>query len=123
MITSASPFFGLWTDLTKSSGDRFDVVLSKDAQRHLRKLGPEFQQRAQKVLGRVHGASMADPNPHLSRMNDNQHKQVGLDPKLGVGYTLGDYRVRMMGQLQGDKLTVFYAGTREDSKHTGRSAR
>lgn len=123
MISPSSPFFQLQERLCKSSGPTFDVVLNDKAHAHMKDLGPEERKRAQKIINRVHGSPISAPNPHVSRMNENQHVQVGLDPRARNGYTLGDYRIRMMGRLDGQKMTVFYVGTREDSKHTGRSRR
>jgi mRNA-degrading endonuclease RelE of RelBE toxin-antitoxin system len=126
VIDPSSPFFELYTALRKAFGNdapRFNISFDPKAQKLLRKMGPEEQNRVKRVLGRVHNTPVHVPNPHLTRMNENQHIQVGLDPAKRNGYTLGDYRVRMMGTLDGHEMTVFHVGTREDSKHTGRTAR
>jgi mRNA-degrading endonuclease RelE of RelBE toxin-antitoxin system len=127
MIDPTSPFFGLYQALRKALGgddpQRFHVELDPKAQKLLRKMGPEEQTRVKKVIGKVHGTPLNVPNPHLTRMNENQHVQVGLDPAKRNGYTMGDYRVRLMGTLDVHKMTVFHVGTREDSKHTGRTSR
>lgn len=125
MVDVGSPFFRLYQALLKSMGpdQQFHVELDAKAQKLLRKMGPEGQNRVKKIISKVHGTSLTEPNPHVTRMDEPQHVQVGLDPSKRNGYTLGDYRVRMMGVLNGNKMTVFHVGTREESKHTGRTAR
>lgn len=126
MVQLGSPFYALWETIAKSlsgKSDLFHVELDERAQKQLKKLGPEERKRALRVIGKVHGTPVSDPNQHVTRLNESQHKNVGLDPASRSGYTLGDYRIRMMGQLTGNKMRVFDVGTREDSKHTGRTAR
>jgi mRNA-degrading endonuclease RelE of RelBE toxin-antitoxin system len=125
MIDLASPFYALYETLWKSweTSPTFEVSFDERAEKMMRKLGPEFQRRAKKVISGVHGQPVAAPNPYLTRMNENQHTQTGLDWQRREGYTLGDYRVRMIGRLDGHRMTILHVGTREDSKHTGRSAR
>lgn len=125
MIALGSPFHGLYESLYKSWEDSpvFHVSLDPRAEKQMKKLGPDFQERARKVIGKVHGHPVAAPHPLVTRMNENQHNQTGLDWGRREGYTLGDYRIRMIGKLDGHRMTILHIGTREDSKHTGRTAR
>lgn len=125
MIRPGSPFFQLYADLKKSQDNapRYEVELHPKAEKLLRKMGAEEQGRAKKIMARVHGHPVDQPHPMMDRMNENQHNQTGLDWSKRNGYTLGDYRIRLMASLEGNKMTVFHVGTRESSKHTGRTAR
>lgn len=124
MVDLRSPFYSLWSSLFKSNGQKlFHVEMNDQALKQFGKMGSEEQKRVHKVIGRVHGTPVNVANPHMTRLNESQHLKVGLDPEKRNGYTLGDYRVRMMGELNGHRLTIFDVGTRESSKHTGRTAR
>lgn len=125
-MRSVSPFSAIWATLAKGgqgpSPRVFHVQLSGKAQKQMAKLGPDFQGRVKKVIARVHNTPIDQPNLYLTKLTENQHKNVGL-PHGSTGFSIGDYRSRMLGVLDGHVMTILDVGTREDSKHTGRTPR
>lgn len=120
-----SPFFGLYEALLKSEFGRprvYQVEFHPDAVKQLKKLGPEFQKRAQKIAGQVHGSPATEHNPHLRPLAPHEMASAGFGTGAKAGYLMKDYRTRMIGFREGDRINVVYVGTREDNVH-GRSVR
>ena len=111
--------------LRKALGESvgFHVELDKAALKQMDGLGHEEQRRAQKLIDKVHGHPMHEPHPAISRLTEPQLRAIGLPHTSRNHFTVGDYRVRMMAELQGNKLRIFDVRTREDSKHSGRTRR
>jgi mRNA-degrading endonuclease RelE of RelBE toxin-antitoxin system len=125
MVDLNSPFYPLYELLLKSLGEQptFEVEFDKAAKKQMDGLGFEGQRRVQKLVDRVHGTPLHQPNPSLTRIEPQQLKAMGLPHTSRNHYTVGDYRLRMMAELQGNKLRIFDVRTREDSKHSGRTRR
>lgn len=125
MIDVSSPFYALYEELQKAleTGLHFEVELDKQARKQWDGLGHEWQRRGQKLIDQVHGSPLSRPNAAMARLQPQQLKAMGLPHTSRDHYSLGDYRIRMMGELQGNKLRIFDVRTREDSKHSGRTRR
>lgn len=125
MIAIESPFYPLYEALLKALGEgqNFEVILDKPARKQWDALGHEWQRRGQKIIDRVHGSPIHQPNPALARLEPAQLRAMGLPHTSRNHFTVGDYRLRMMGELQGNQLRIFDVRTREDSKHSGRTRR